>query len=388
VKYDPDKRSKRTPVVYRGARVPNLYTRELADGSVVFEFFGKRRGESRPTSKRLDATTANDARLEAQAFASGVGPTASGGRTLDDLADEALDSWKRAAVRDGRSLRGNETTAGRYAHVRPVLGRKVARDLTRSDVRRLLAVLEDGPLSPATRTGVLRTLSAVLEYGRDTDEIEGPNVARDVPKSWKPGTRATKDASRLTTEQLGDLLHFTSATYRPVVSVLAWTGLRVSEALGLTWADVDLSAGVLHVTAQRGPDGDRVPCKTSASVRDVPMPPALVRELRALQGGGNVVRMGAALMFPTLKRRGVHQAIERAAKRAGIDPASGRSCIGAHDLRHTYCSNAVQSGIPIPVVAKLAGHRDSRMLVERYAGVVGEDLSAHVAQLAASGFGA
>jgi integrase len=118
------------------------------------------------------------------------------------------------------------------------------------------------------------------------------------------------------------------------------------------------------------------------------MPPALVRELRALQGGGNVVRMGAALLFPTLKRRGVHQAVERAAKRAGITPAPGRECIGAHDLRHTYISNAVQAGLPLPVVAKLAGRRDIRMLSERYAGVVGEDLSSYVAKLAASGFGA
>jgi integrase len=84
----------------------------------------------------------------------------------------------------------------------------------------------------------------------------------------------------------------------------------------------------------------------------------------------------------------VHQAIERAAKRAGIDPARGRDCIGAHDLRHTWVSNHVQHGTPLPVVAKLAGHRDIRMLSERYAGVVGEDLTSYVAKLAASGFGA
>jgi hypothetical protein len=69
-------------------------------------------------------------------------------------------------------------------------------------------------------------------------------------------------------------------------------------------------------------------------------------------------------------------------------PASGRNCIGAHDLRHTYVSNAVQAGLPLPVVAKLAGHRDIRMLSERYAGVVGADLSSHVAALAATGYGA
>jgi integrase len=228
-----------------------------------------------------------------------------------------------------------------------------------------------------------------LEYGREVQEIEGPNVARDVPRGWKPGTSATKDACRLTPGQVDDLLHYLTDLYRPVVAVLAYTGLRVSEALGLTWGDIDLAAGELRVTAQRDDaTGDRVACKTSASLRTVPMPPALIRELRDLQGGGNVVRMGGALVFPKLKRRGVHQAIERAAQRAGIDPGRGRVCVGAHDLRHTYVSNAVQAGLPLPVVAKLAGHRDIRMLSERYAGVVGEDLSTYIAKLAASGFGA
>jgi integrase len=386
-------RNTRTPVEYRGQRVPNLYTRTLADGSQVFEYYGKVRGESGAKSKRLDATNVNDARLEAQAVASGVGPTTtSTGRTLDDLADEALDSWKRAAVRDGRSLRGNETACGRFAHVRPVLGRRMAADLKPADVRRLLTTLEDAGLAPATRTGVLNILSAVLEYGRESGELQGENVARNVPRSWKPGTRATKAPCRLTPQQVGDLLHFLTPLYRPVVSVLAFAGLRVSEALGLTWGDIDLDAATLTVSAQRGPDGERVAPKTSSALRTVPIPPALVRELRAFHdGAGKVVQLhakGDALLFPSLKRRGVHQAIERAAKRAGIDPGRGRECVGAHDLRHTWVSNHVQHGTPLPVVAQWAGHRDIVMLAQRYAGVVGEDQSRYVAALAATGYGA
>ena len=46
--------------------------------------------------------------------------------------------------------------------------------------------------------------------------------------------------------------------YRSAVIVLAYTGLRLSEALGLTWGDIDLVAGELHVREQFTPTrGDR-----------------------------------------------------------------------------------------------------------------------------------
>jgi integrase len=39
-------------------------------------------------------------------------------------------------------------------------------------------------------------------------------------------------------------------TYRPVIAVLAFTGLRIQECLGLVWNDVNLEKGVPHARAQ------------------------------------------------------------------------------------------------------------------------------------------
>jgi integrase len=54
----------------------------------------------------------------------------------------------------------------------------------------------------------------------------------------------------------------------------------VSEALGLTWGDVDLDAKTIMVSKQLSTSGERVPTKTTASRAPVPLLPALERELR------------------------------------------------------------------------------------------------------------
>jgi len=69
--------------------------------------------------------------------------------------------------------------------------------------------------------------------------------------------------------------------YRPLGAMLAYAGLRVSEALAVRWRDLDLDAGRLTVAAQLDRAGQTVPLKTTASGATVDLLPALVGELRA-----------------------------------------------------------------------------------------------------------
>ena len=71
-----------------------------------------------------------------------------------------------------------------------------------------------------------------------------------------------------------------SDTFRPVAATCTFAALRISEALGLRWRDVDLQAGTLTVSGQLGAEGERVPAKSASSAATVELLPALARELR------------------------------------------------------------------------------------------------------------
>ena len=70
-------------------------------------------------------------------------------------------------------------------------------------------------------------------------------------------------------------------TFRPIAATCVLAGLRVSEALGLTWGDVDFDSKTITVSEQLGAKGERMPTKTATSRAPVPLLPALERELRA-----------------------------------------------------------------------------------------------------------
>ena len=64
------------------------------------------------------------------------------------------------------------------------------------------------------------------------------------------------------------------------VTCALFSGLRLSELLGLTWADVQFERGVVDATHQLARDGSRRQLKTSAARRDVVLMPELAATLR------------------------------------------------------------------------------------------------------------
>ena len=181
-------------------------------------------------------------------------------------------------------------------------------------------------------------------------------------------------------------------TFRPVAAVCAYAGLRLSEALGLRWRDLDLKAGRLAVTGQLGSDGERVPLKTASSAASVPMLSVLAEELRAHRSrvaGRSLARVRPdALVFTTSRgkphgRRNVLRAVYAAGDTAGLN-GDGREPVGVRDLRHSFVAAGLAAGLTLPEVAALARHANPRVTATVYAGLTAENRDQLGAKLAAA----
>jgi integrase len=183
--------------------------------------------------------------------------------------------------------------------------------------------------------------------------------------------------------------------------VAASTGLRLSELLGLTWADVDLSTGTIHVhnqlsVAKGGKPARLVPLKTGAGVRSVYLVPELVSILKhhkadAFEHG----HAGASnVVFSTsegkpLSQANAGRALRTAGDKAGLNPEGGDR-VSWHDLRHTAISRLIAAGLDVVEVQRQAGHARPSITLDIYSHEFekakrSEDIRA---KIAATGIGA
>jgi len=149
--------------------------------------------------------------------------------------------------------------------------------------------------------------------------------------------------------------------------VLVLTGLRVSEALALHWADVDLLNAELNIHSSGSRDGRLVAPKTEAGRRKVPLSPGLVDLLVQLKPEGAAEAdfvftskaLGRPISYWNFRARGFVKALER----AGLD----RRGITIHDLRSAAASIFIRQGLTPVEVAEVLGHADSNITLRVYA---------------------
>ncbi len=153
--------------------------------------------------------------------------------------------------------------------------------------------------------------------------------------------------------------------YRPVLVLIAATGLRRGEALALRWEHVNLKDGSCKVAATLSRVGGQLVItepKSARSRRTVPLSPAVVVMLKAHKAAQAAERLRAGrrwqdsgLVFTTELGGPVNplnplRDIKIAAGKAGIGN------IGVHTLRHSAAVAWLESGVHIRAVADLLGH--------------------------------
>ncbi len=156
-------------------------------------------------------------------------------------------------------------------------------------------------------------------------------------------------------------------TFRPLIAVLIFGGIRLGEALGLRWQDVDFEGGFLRVRSQLSPQRELAEMKTKSGRRDVVLIPQLALTLKEHRLASRHSQP-SDFLFAAPDGRGRDQrsagrGIQRAVMRAGLDGQQ----ISAHTFRHTFASLLIV-GLkldPVGVAAQL-GHSNPATTLRVY----------------------
>jgi integrase len=169
-------------------------------------------------------------------------------------------------------------------------------------------------------------------------------------------------------------------------SVALACGLRLGEATGLKWDDVDLTAGELRVRQQLQVVNKQLvlqELKTEKSRRTLALPKVCIDALRRYRTRQLEQRLKAGadwtderLIF-TLARRGHERRLgtalhPRNVRRIlhGLLDAAQLPRIRFHDLRHSAASLLIAEGVELVEVSLLLGHSASRITADLYTHLV------------------
>ena len=183
-----------------------------------------------------------------------------------------------------------------------------------------------------------------------------------------------------------------SRTFKPLIVLLLFSGLRIGEALALSWEDIDYTAKIIHVRKglslefdedakgslinKRYEIGDT---KTVCSIRDVPVDNEVIKALIAWK---KYVNMNQKLQKKIhdnhtekiifINRYGKirsYQALRSSFQRFLRENHLTNFQITFHSLRHTYATLLQDAGVDINVIRDLLGHADIETTANIYVNV-------------------
>ena len=323
--------------------------------------------------------------------------------------NELFDLWKQIK----RGLKDNTFQNYQYMYntfVRPEFGKKRISTLKKTDVKRFYNYLADEKgLQASTIDSIHTVLHQVLDMAVDDSYIRNNpsnNVLKELKQSHVFKTEKRKALTRPQQDLLLDFLqrNHTYNHWYPIFAVMLGTGLRVGEATGIRWCDIDLDKGMVdvnhtlvyychrHEVEKNGCYFNVNTPKTETGTRQVPMmdfvkeaflkekeyQEAVGVECKATVDGYTdfifVNRFGNVQHQGTLNkaiRRIIRDCNDEVLMKGEDDPVllPHFSC---HTLRHTFTTRMCEAGVNVKVIQDTLGHADIATTLNIYADVTKE----------------
>ncbi|MFH1014692.1 MAG: tyrosine-type recombinase/integrase [Nitrospirota bacterium] len=250
---------------------------------------------------------------------------------FEDFADEYLElhskpnnrSWFKSDRHNLNNLKAH--FSGKYLHeITPLLIEKYKVERSRE-------------VSPATVNRNLACLKSMFNRAIEWDKAQ-ENPVRKV-KLFRENNKRLRYLER---EEIVKLLANCKRNLKSIVIVALNTGMRKGEILGLKWHDVDFKRGIIYLLNTKNSEKREIPMNEQVKT-------ALIRTRKH-------ARSPYIFCKPDGKPYGdIKKSFFTAMKKSDIIN------FRFHDLRHTFASQLVMSGIDLNTVRELLGHKSLEM---------------------------
>ena len=302
---------------------------------------------------------------------------------------EWLDRWLEERV--APSVRESTLESYRYHirhHIKPRLGSKPIGKITADDVQKLYReiqncgrIQEDPVWGHALSGSTVRRLHGVFHMAMDAavrahlipkNPTEGVTLPKKetVPKQVLNDAQLERFMKEVQNDPIWHDFFYTELT----------TGLRQGEICSLMWSDFDEAHGTLSVRRtlhiQKGGRLVTGETKTGTGKRTITLPPSTAGLLAQRKK-----RSYSQWIFPNPLRpeqpanpNAAYNHLKTLLKRAGLPS------IRFHDLRHTFATHALASGVDAKTLSGILGHTQASFTLDTYTHVTG-DMQRQAAQV-------
>lgn len=266
------------------------------------------------------------------------------------------------------------------------LGKKKIKDIVKSDIVIFYKELSEKGFSDGTIRCIHKYINSALNMAYEDDLIRKNYALTCIQpyKCIKKRQALTKDETRKLLDTCESLSH--GEKYMLIVKLMLLTGLRIGEASGLTWDDIDFKNKTINVNHQfvLGDSNSRTAYhidtpKTQNGIRQVPMSDDVYQLLKLLKEttyfdsikfgisidgySGFVVHTRTGLPVLTSKINEYLKEVVRKYNESHNDQLPNITC---HICRHTFCTRMAELNINPNALQKIMGHSSYRTTADVY----------------------
>lgn len=255
-------------------------------------------------------------------------------RTIADFSSEFIEKYVKP-----HHKRPKDTIRFIDNHILPAFGKRVAKDITRKDVIRLLEKIKSSP-KPSAANHVLVILRRMYNWAIEQDELEvNPclNIKKPVPIKERERVLSKKEIN-----EFGQACNQIGYPYGPLCQLLLLTGQRCNEIARLQWDYIDFDEKII-----------RLPAENTKAKRghDIPLSDLAINILK------NLPKFSGPYVFTSGN---------------GLKPVNGFSKAKVyiqeyfnpqenwrfHDLRRTAATNMAELGVPLHTISRVLNHAE------------------------------